>query len=234
MTFKLSIRSFIRASVCIVSFLFLAGLIIKGYSVVSGRDRLFGLVHLFDLNAEQTVTVWYQTMMLTLIGILSLIIAKDHRERKAPFAGHWLGLGVIFILMGMDEFVSLHELIGDEILAPVLHTAGHFNSTWLIFAIPLVFLFMFSYLKFFLALPAMDRNRMILALFIYVCGAALIEIPENLYSAHHGEGNLVFVTFVAIEEFLEMVGMLLLNIALLKKIAGSVKSATIEVVDDRG
>ncbi len=232
MTTTLHIRRFIRFSVCATLFLFVMGLAIRSFAVTTGRDRLFGLVHLFDLNAEQTLSAWYQSLNLTLIGVLSLLIAKDHRERRAPYAAHWMGFGIIFILMGMDEFVALHELVGNEILAPILHTAGHFNATWLIFGIPLVLLFLFSYLRFFLSLSAVDMKRLALGIFIYICGAMLIEIPENLYSVHHGEENLIFVAFAAVEELLEMIGMLLLNVALLKKIAREVRSLNTEILDD--
>jgi hypothetical protein len=234
MTLQLRVRTFVRVSAALIAFLFVAGFALKTFSVLTGRERLFGLMHLFDLNAEQTVSVWYQTMTLFLASALAMLVTVSRKRSGARDTAHWAGLSLVFAAMSVDELVSFHEMIGEEVLAPLLGTEGHFNSAWLALGIPFVIFFGIAYLRFFWALPAAEKKGFALAALAYLSGAVLLEIPENLYSVHHGEQNPVFVSFAAFEELLEMIGVLLLNTALLKRVSGEVKSEDVRVeIDDR-
>lgn len=234
MNVRFSIRSFVRLTVGAIAVFALMHFFVKYQELACGRQRLFGLNHLFDLNGEMSLPAWYQTMTLLLASGLTAFIAAHMRRMRAPYAKRWALLAVIFLAMSIDEMTALHEHIGDDMIGPAIGSYGHFHSPWLLIGIPFVILFAFMYLRFFFALPASDRTRFFWAAFVYLLGVIVIEIPENLYSARHGEQNLIFAAFTGVEECLEMSGMLLLNLALLKKMEALVKPVRLTVEVDHG
>ena len=114
MKLKLKIRGFVKASICLISLFFVMHLVVSYESIVAGRERLFGLNHLFDLNGEQSLPSLYQSLTLLLAGCLAAFVAMNVKKSGGRYAGHWKILAIIFTLMGIDESVSMHEFIGSN------------------------------------------------------------------------------------------------------------------------
>lgn len=54
---------------------------------VLGYNRVFGLVRLFDLDAEGNVPTWYSALLLFLAAALLGVIAYAKRARWEPMPG---------------------------------------------------------------------------------------------------------------------------------------------------
>ncbi len=224
MNIEISVGRFVRFSVTVILLLLAAGLAVKYAEIVKGHGRLFGLVPMFDLNAEQTVPVWFQSGMLAFAGVLAALVASDKKRVGAAFSKRWRGLSVVFLAMSLDELVSLHELAGD-MLAMKFNFYGRYNSPWLIFAVPFVIFFAFVYLKFFFALPPRDRSRFLAAAAVYLGGVILVEAAGGAWTSAHGEQNMVFAALSSAEELFEMLGQMLLVTALLQYIRSHVQGS---------
>lgn len=73
-----------------------------------GHNYVYGLVPLFELNAEQNAPTLFSTCLF-LAGAL-LFLAVGHASRVA--GEHWmiwLLLSGIFVFPALDEFAALHE-----------------------------------------------------------------------------------------------------------------------------
>ena len=234
MKITIHIRQFVIASAVLIVFFFLASVLVNYEHIVEHHGFLLGLVPKFDLNGEQNLPTWYQVVTLLLAGVLAGFIAADKRRQRQTFAKRWTVLSAIFTFMSIDEFASIHELLGDEVLAPKLHTEGKIYNPWLLLAVPLLVVFAAAYLRFFFALSTAEKKRFFLAAFVYLMGVVVIESIGGAYSYHHGQQNMVSVVLNGIEEVFEMIGVLLLNVALLRYIAEHLRdsSVSLQVADD--
>lgn len=180
---------------------------------VLGYDNVFGLIHMFSLNAENNIPAFYATFSLVFCSVLLALIALGKKSTGGRYALHWAGLSAIFLFLGMDESLSFHESTTVP-LRKSLNTSGILFYAWIIpYSIALL-IFLFVYLRFLIDLKKETRNQFILAGVIYVAGAMLFEIPGGLYDAEFGRHNPVYALISTIEELLEMGGVLLFIYAL--------------------
>jgi hypothetical protein len=129
----------------------------------------------FDVGGEQTVGSWLSTVLLLLCALVLLQIGAAQRHRGAPYARHWLGLGIIFCGLSIDEAVSIHEMT----IRPVhnlLGTSGVFLYAWVIPAIAFVAAVGVAYLGFLRHLEPAFRLRFVLAGALFVGGAVGFEM----------------------------------------------------------
>lgn len=210
-----------------IAILSVAGLGTQWIRYTLGHDYQLGLFWLFDLNMEGNLPAWYASTALALAATLLGLIGARKKDQGATHANHWLALSIVFFYLSLDEAISIHEKAG-SIFAPFQLT-GLFYYNWVILGISFVGVVGLSYLRFLMALPAVHRWRFILAGTIYVTGVLVIEMIEARWAFLHGPGNLIYATFVWIEETLEMVGVSVFIYALWAYIEEEI-SRVIEVV----
>lgn len=202
-----------------------------------GRDHLFGLTAFFDFNREGNLPAFYSACGLLLAAVLFLIIANDARQRGERWSRQWLGLGLIFLYLAIDEAAEIHGVL-TELIGHLVDTSGILLFAWVIPYALLTLLVAVVYLPFTLALPAATRTFVILAGVIYVAGALGMELVGGaVVSAHGGVagGGLEYwehAVAYTIEEALEMSGVVLLIYALLRYIAERGIVVSFKVVAD--
>jgi uncharacterized BrkB/YihY/UPF0761 family membrane protein len=197
----------------IVILLTLAHLAAQFSIYVLGYDNVFGLIHMFSLNAEDNIPALYSTVSLMFCSLLLALIALGRKRTDGRYTLHWAGLSAIFLFLGMDESLSFHESTTVP-LRKSLNTSGVLFYAWIIpYAIALLILF-FVYLRFLIDLKKQTRNQFILAGVIYVTGAMLFELPGGIYDAEFGRHNPVYALISTVEELLEMGGILVFIYAL--------------------
>lgn len=163
------------------------------------------IISRFDLNGEGNIPAWFSAMLLLVAGLILIGIG---RQDDTGWRKHWLTLGVIFILLSLDENASLHE----RTIKPLrdhLHTHGLLYYAWLIPAIAFVGIVALSYLPFLLKLPRKTAILFIVSGAIFVSGAVGMEMISGIWVEKHDETNLTSAMLSVVEESLEMAGTIL-------------------------
>lgn len=181
-----------------------------------GHGRVLGFVPEFDVGRENNVPTWAASIMHFLAAMLLGCIFILKRKARDAFARHWGVLAALFIYISMDEVVGLRERTIDPLQA-LLNTSGALRAAWVIPALILLPIFVAMYTRFLLHLPARTRNLIVLAGAVFVAGAIGFEMLGVRYRFIYAEGerNITYGLFQAVEETLEMAGVVLFIYALL-------------------
>ena len=163
------------------------------------------VVPLLDLHGEATLPAWYSSILLFIAALLLTPIAWIKTVRRERFRRHWVVLAGLFLLLSMDEAISVHERIAWPIRR-ILEPDGPFYYGWVIPGLILVLGLGVAYAQFLLHLPASTRRRVVLAGALFVSGALLLEMIGGAYEARHGNETGAYRALSACEEILEMVG----------------------------
>jgi len=116
--------SIVRVLGVVALLLILASAVTQFVSYVTGRDGIYGLVPLFNLDAEQNIPSFFSTFLLLFADLLLWIIAILKKNHKAAHVSEWIVLSVGFFIMAVDESASIHELL-DRPLHMVLGEGIH-------------------------------------------------------------------------------------------------------------
>ncbi|MEF3075655.1 hypothetical protein V2P20_11535 [Methylobacter sp. Wu1] len=191
-------------------------------SYITGDDRLYGFVSLFNVDAEHNIPTFFTVFLLLSAALLLSVITLLERNRTASRVSHWLILSCGFLLMAVDELVSIHE----RLIKPIRNLLGNgnlgvFYFAWVILGIALIFFLAWFFLKFWLRLPAKTRLTFFMAAVIYIGGSIGFEMIGGRYAEVHGLEDLTYKMIATVEESLEMAGIILFIRGLLAYIAES-------------
>ena len=170
-----------------------------------GYRHTFSFVELFHLNRENNIPTFFSSLLLL---SSALLLTGIYRFTKSRDRRYWLLLAVIFLGLSIDESVSLHELLID----PMREVAGvnpWFYYAWIIPAGIFLLVLGIYLLGFLRRLPAATRIRFLVAGFIFVGGAIGLEMVSGYYAFFIDEDTLTYNLIVAVEELMEMVGVVL-------------------------
>jgi hypothetical protein len=181
---------------------------------LTGYNSVFGLVQLLSLYEESNLPTWYSSTLLLLGALLLAVAGQAARLAGERWGAHWLGLTGIFLFLSIDESAMLHEKIGaifkSAIGDPSLRSAWIYPFAGIVGVLGIV------YARFLLALPALTRNLFVLSGLIFVGGAIGVELIEAKHVFVTRADDIFFSVLVAIEETMEMGGMILFIYALLR------------------
>lgn len=205
--------------VALVSWLTLLSLIgtIATYYYL-GEDRLAGLVRIFNLDAEASIPTWYAAVSIVSCALLLSWIGFIKKRSEDKYAGYWLALAVIFVLISLDEITQVHELSIQHV-RNFLHVQGFLYYAWIIPATLFVFTLALIYFRFWLHLPARTRVLFLLAAGLYLGGTLVVEAISGQYHWLHGTKNIVIALLTTLEEFMEMMGIVVFLSSLLDYIS---------------
>lgn len=178
-----------------------------------------GAVRLFDLDGEQNLPTLYSVVLLALGAWLAGVVARVHGRTGRPDRRYWDGLALIFAALAFDEYVQVHEKAIDPVRSLLGIEGGLLYFAWVVPAIVLLAAFGLVYLRFLLQLPAVTRNRLVVAGVIYVGGALGMELFGGALIAAHGVETGTYLVIMHLEELMEMVGASLFVAALLHHLA---------------
>lgn len=203
----------------LVSVLLLIGLSLLGQcsKYVFGHSMLKGFVPMFYVDYEATVPTWYSSAALGLAGAILAVIAVAKHQLGDNFRWHWTTLAILLFGLSADEIAMLHELPIDP-MREMFHWGGVLHYAWVLPGILFVGLVGIVYLRFLLNLPVRTRNLFIFSGLVFVSGAIGVEMFSGLQADRFGEETLNYSLIVTIEEFLEMLGVVVLIRALLEYI----------------
>ncbi|MEH1939614.1 MAG: hypothetical protein V7L01_05245 [Nostoc sp.] len=172
---------------------------------------------LFSLDAELNIPAWYSVFTLLFCSLLLKAISVI--KTKDRYFVYWKTLYFIFVYLSLDEAFSFHEILIVPSVRESLHLNPIFFQTWVIPGTILVGVFAFKYLKFWLHLPHKTRYLFLIAAVVYVSGTLGMEMVGGLLREDFGRRSLIALTGIILEEFLEMVGIVIFIYALLAYIS---------------
>jgi hypothetical protein len=177
------------------------------------------LLRKFLLDGELTVPAWFTSVMLFGAGLLLVVIGWAERSRGGQYARHWAALAIVFALMSMDEMAGMHEMF----ITPVrrrLGVSGVFHYAWVIPALMFLGAMAVAYFRFVLFhLPKETRRWITFAGVVYVGGALGMEMAEGVIDPRWGKDSLAGRAAVAVEESMEMAGVVIFLYGLMNHIA---------------
>lgn len=164
----------------------------------------------FHLDREANVPNWFSSTLLAAAAALMIGIGVRARQRGERLGRRWIVMGMIFVLLSLDEAASFHEMAIHP-LRDRFQLTGIFYFAWIIPALAVLTLLAVMYLPFVLALPARTRLGLIAAAALYLSGTIGMEMLAGaIVTSEGGIGNTAFAVSATIEEMLELLGLVLL------------------------
>jgi hypothetical protein len=172
-------------------------------------NKLYGLVLLFDIDAEYNIPTFFSMFLLLFAALLLSVITILERKRTASHVFHWAILSLGFLIMAVDEIVCIHE----RLVSPMRRLLGDgnhgiFHFAWVIPGIALVLVLALFFLKFWFRLRSKTRLTFLIAAAIYIGGCIGFELIGGYYDELYGLHNLTYSMLTTVEESLEIAGVI--------------------------
>ena len=177
------------------------------------NPNILTLVEWFDLDLEDNIPSLYSAFAILICSSLFFIIAS---YKPKPFDYEklcWFGLGIIFFFLAIDETFQVHEAIGD-ITEDYVDATGFLYFPWVIPYGFAVIVFILFYLKYLLGLPKKTAILFILSGVIYLTGAVILDMLGGREAELHGYESVAYYILYTVEEFFEMIAIVILIYAL--------------------
>lgn len=190
---------------------------------------------LFDVNGEVNIPALYSASALLLCSIFLTTIACAKKVAGDRYVRHWGALSIIFLYLSLEELISIHERM-IEPLRTALSTSGFLYFAWVIPGAAFVLICLLAFLQFLTHLSAKTRRLFLIAGTLFVGGALGMEMVGGYHWYHYGGQNTMYdILVVTIEEFLEMLGIVVFIYALLSYISSYMKgvSLRVHIIDDK-
>lgn len=210
----------------------LIGLIVTIFILLLLNIASFLNVHLNDLgqneaffkmtnfNTEKNIPSVFSSLLHFLASIfLGVVALSELTVKKADI--FWWTMSFIFLFLGLDELLRIHEKITGHTALNKEDTAP-FLYTWLIYYVSGLLLLVIFFFKPLFQLPRKTLLHFIFAGTLFVLGAIIVENVTGQYTWSNGiQPDVVqiipeiFILY-SIEEFLEMFGVSFFIYSILK------------------
>jgi len=160
----------------------------------------------FDLDEEESFGTWFNSGILLVAAVLLMNQARIVRAEGRAWYRSWRVLGIGFVFLSVDEIAGMHEfmntLMGD--------------TPWTVVGFPILVLVALAYLPFLWHHRGRTALLLLLAGAIYGGGAVGVEhfTDSDVNSLHYN-------MWTALEEGMEMMGVIVLIYALLDYMRGT-------------
>jgi hypothetical protein len=176
----------------------------------TGQGATVRFIRFFNLDEEGNLPSWYSASLWTLAALLAFgASAQPQKTRRAR--SRWLGLGVLYLFLSMDEMSAFHEAVGIA-LRRVPTLVGVFHYAWLAYGLVFTAAAAAYFAPFVLRLPRYVVGCIAVAAGVYLFGAVGLEwfagkVRDGVMSYPFGLSE--FHEIIG-EEFLEMAGVIVL------------------------
>ncbi len=174
------------------------------------------VVNRFGLDEELSFPTWVNSMLALIAGYFAWIIGKHKVNKRKKMT--WYVVALVGVFISIDEVASFHELLLQalHILAKFGDRQNFLDNAWLIL-LPLITVgVIYGAHELHKNLPKNTSKRLVIALFVYLLGALVVEY----LSIPFDKSLLVYnLGMVVLEETLEMVGVWLVLRAILMHIS---------------
>ncbi|OFE12685.1 hypothetical protein PHACT_05640 [Pseudohongiella acticola] len=160
---------------------------------------------LFDVDEENNIPTWFSSANLLLTAMLTLLLATGKWQHRDRWRMHWILLGSGFLLLSLDEMAGLHESLNVVT-----------EASWAIYALPLMLIIAIVFMRFLYFLPARTASLFVLSGLIFLGGAVGVELYTEPFLYNDELNTLAYNLWTAVEEGMEMFGIILFQYALLE------------------
>ncbi len=192
------------------------------------RSRGGETLALLDVGDEVSLGTWFETLQFAIAAVVLLFGGR----LAAPLARRWYVLSGVMLALSVDEAASMHERLGSG-LREVVDAGGWLYYIWVIPALVFVAIVALYELPWLRSLPSDIARRVIVAGVVFVGGAAFMELLAGPEAEANGTGTLLSISFSAVEELCEMIGLSLFIGAILRHLSGHLLSIAVSSPDDR-
>jgi hypothetical protein len=161
-------------------------------------------ISIFDLDEEASLGTWFSAILLLVAAQLLLVIGIFHKQQQQRYSIGWLVLATGFYILSLDEVAGFHELANTAM-----------TTHWSIFGLVITIIIAILYLKFLWILPVKTRYLFIISGLLYIGGAVCMEWGTIWYEEHDQLDSLAYNLWNALEEGLEMLGIVIFIYSLL-------------------
>jgi len=191
---------------------------------------IFTIFRVFDFDEETNIPTLFNTVLFAVAAILALITGGYNLRGRRRYAWHWMSLGIIFTVLAVDEFTSMHETLVEPVRGAFGIGGGVFYLAWVIPALFLCAIGALLMFRFVVQLPPVVRRLLVLAAVVYLMGAVGFEMLQGLLTTNHPDAYVVRRITTFLEEFLEMLGLIILIRGLLSYMIGRLPSLQLDIV----
>jgi hypothetical protein len=252
MQFIVSSRRIVRVMLLAALILTFASLAAELSRILWGRkEPLLDMVLApLKVAADSSIPTWYSSIALLLCSVLLATIAATKKRQGERYATHWGVLSAIFLILSVDEVARIHETVGDVSYSLATFVgftpSGFIYYFWVVPGAIFVLAVLLAYARFLLHLPKRTRLLLLAAGGVFVVGAIGVEmlgsrlVFENVVQSRGKlqpasvNPQVMIVVAVAIEELLEMLGIVIFVYALLSYTGFAAKEVTLRIrFDDK-
>ena len=190
-------------------------------------------IALFSIDREHNIPSWYASSTLLLCAVLLATIGLAKKQDGARYVLHWIALSIIFLYVSVDEGAEIHELLTSP-LRSALNVSGFLHSAWVIPGAAFVLILALAYLRFLRDLPANTWRLFLLAGCLFVGGALGMELISGRYADSYGLENMTYAMLATVEEFFEMLGVVVFLYALMSYVSSQVGEVRVAFVHAQG
>jgi hypothetical protein len=189
------------------------------------------LFFFFDASSEANIPTFFSSLLLFIAAAILYVIYKT-APKGFDKKRYWQVLMIIFAFLSVDETASIHEQFGKIGKSLHLHS-GYLYYSWIIPYILFAIIAFFFFLRFLFKLPYPTRILFIISGFVYTGAAICFELFEGNIAKKYGPNTLNDLLLCAIEEFLEMTGVIIFIYALLRYAAGTYPTLFLKIISGK-
>ena len=164
---------------------------------------------IFDVDEEDSFPTWYSASALLLTAVILWVNATSQSKSKSSHTWHWYGLSAGFLILSIDEIAGMHETLNSLI-----------EISWAIPGGILVLFLAGVYLAFLLQLERKTAIQFVIGGALFVGGAVGVELLTEPYLENDELNTLAYNLWTALEEGMEMGGVIVFLNALLISMKG--------------
>jgi hypothetical protein len=223
----------LAALIVLFSLISLIGQVISEFVIVENEyvDRF---THWFDVNAEASIPTWYSAITLFAVSVMLGVIALAARRRGRPFVLQWTLLAIGFALLSLEEVIGVHSQATKVLRRAMDATDGPALLIGLgLLGVVVLAVAVALFGRWFMAMPRRWRILFAIGGLAYLAGVLGSDAVGDYLASSFGEGSLLYILVLTIEEALEMTGVLIFIVLLLEYIARSVGPVTVVARDGK-
>lgn len=196
--------------------------------VMKWREIGTGLARFIDSDQKVNLPTAYKMLALVAACLLVWTIARRERAANDRFATQWLVLTCAIAFLALDESVYLHQSLGNY-LRDHAGASGVLHYAWVAVYVPAGLAVMVYVAPLFRNLARATRRSLLGATLLFGGGAAVSALVKGEVVSDSGHESLSFYLVAATSDVVEMVGLAILVVVLVREVAARVGDIRIEL-----
>ena len=141
------------------------------------------------------------------------LVAAAHASRRHS-SWRWRLLAIVFALLAVDEFTSIHEEIGEILRGRFAIPEGPLHFAWVVPYFALLCVLLVATGKLLQSVPPNIAKQFVAAGIMFVAGAMGVEMIGSDWYSRAGDQSWIYGVMTTVEESLELIGLSLFILTL--------------------